>query len=52
MSSVKDAKTPVPAETSTKEDPVEKSEEANPDSEDAPAEPSVKGKTTSVLSCS
>ncbi|XP_050981446.1 nucleolar and spindle-associated protein 1 [Labeo rohita] len=47
VSLAKDTKTPVPPETSTKEDPVEKSGEANPDSEDAPAEPSVKGKTTS-----
>ncbi|KAI2657943.1 Nucleolar and spindle-associated protein 1 [Labeo rohita] len=42
VSLAKDTKTPVPPETSTKEDPVEKSGEANPDSEDAPAEPSVK----------
>ncbi|KAK2896889.1 hypothetical protein Q8A67_011377 [Cirrhinus molitorella] len=43
VSSAKDAQTPVPPETSTKEDPVEKSGETNPDSEDASAEPSVKG---------
>ncbi|XP_016297884.1 nucleolar and spindle-associated protein 1-like isoform X2 [Sinocyclocheilus anshuiensis] len=43
-SSPKDTETPVPPETSTKEDPVEKaSGETNPDSEGAPAEPSVKG---------
>ncbi|XP_018969586.1 nucleolar and spindle-associated protein 1-like isoform X1 [Cyprinus carpio] len=45
-SSPKDTETPVPPETSTKEDSVEKgleSEETNPDSEGAPAEPSVKG---------
>lgn len=45
-SSPKDTQTPVPPETSDKEDPVEKvleSEETNPDSEGAPAEPSVKG---------
>uniref|UniRef100_A0A9J8CIP3 Nucleolar and spindle associated protein 1 n=1 Tax=Cyprinus carpio carpio TaxID=630221 RepID=A0A9J8CIP3_CYPCA len=44
-SSPKDTETPVPPETSTKEDSVEKgleSEETNPDSEGAPAEPSVK----------
>lgn len=46
MSSPKDTQTPVPPETSAKEDPVEnvlESEETNPDSEGAPAEPSVKG---------
>ncbi|XP_058651056.1 nucleolar and spindle-associated protein 1 isoform X2 [Onychostoma macrolepis] len=46
VSSPKDTQKPVPPETSAKEDPVEKvveSEETNPDSEGAPAEPSVKG---------
>ncbi|XP_052468767.1 nucleolar and spindle-associated protein 1 isoform X1 [Carassius gibelio] len=46
VSSAEDTQTPVPPETSTKENPVEKgleSGETNPDSKDAPAEPSVKG---------
>lgn len=46
VSSPKDTQKPVPPETSANEDPVEKvveSEETNPDSEGAPAEPSVKG---------
>ncbi|XP_016128014.1 nucleolar and spindle-associated protein 1-like isoform X3 [Sinocyclocheilus grahami] len=46
VSSAEDTQTPGQPETSTKEDPVEKgleSGETNLDSEDAPAEPSVKG---------
>uniref|UniRef100_A0A8C2JW18 Nucleolar and spindle associated protein 1 n=1 Tax=Cyprinus carpio TaxID=7962 RepID=A0A8C2JW18_CYPCA len=46
VSSAEDTQTPVPPEPSTKENPVEnglESGETNPDSKDAPAEPSVKG---------
>lgn len=46
VSSTEDTQTPVPPEPSTKENPVEnglESGETNPDSKDAPAEPSVKG---------
>ncbi|XP_059373249.1 nucleolar and spindle-associated protein 1-like isoform X2 [Carassius carassius] len=46
VSSAEDTQTPVPPETSTKENPVEKgleSGETNPDSKDAPVEPSVAG---------
>uniref|UniRef100_A0A8C1B5D9 Nucleolar and spindle associated protein 1 n=2 Tax=Cyprinus carpio TaxID=7962 RepID=A0A8C1B5D9_CYPCA len=52
VSSTEDTQTPVPPEPSTKENPVEnslESGETNPDSKDAPAEPSVGRRTVGKI---